>query len=655
MLSAKNVLVKEPTPVGVLIVEDERIVAKDIEHTIRDLGYASVGIAGSCAQALSLARTTRPGLVLMDIRIQGDKDGIETAALLKLEMDVPVIFLTAHSDGTILARAAQISPHGYLLKPVRAADIGCAIAVSLVRHELETKARRRERWHASLLQSIADAVIAVDAECNVTFLNSAAESALGIPQAAALGAELRSVLRLVGESGELLDFDSVYRAVEQGTDIELPFGRLQNCETNECSHIDRSAAAVVDDGEVLGAVMVLRDVSAAREIQQRLELAERLASLGTMAAGVAHEINNPMTVVVANTSLVSHKLRTLAHKLELASIDLQKEITELHSCAEICDETLEASDRIVNIVRDLRNYSRPPSDTGAGDVYRALDWAIRSTHQLLAHCAEVVVLERVPIKPVALSDTKLGQIFVNLLSNAADAMGAGHADSNKVTIGVRMAETEVIITLSDTGTGMSERVIRRVLEPFFTTKAVGKGTGLGLAITHQIVKAVGGSFDLQSRLGVGTTITMSLPIAEPALTPEAPLDLQAAAGAARVLYIDDDEILRRMAHRMLSEHRVTVLASASEALALLAAGERFDVILCDLMMPTMTGEQFLATIEADYPELVDRVVLVTGGAIGSEGVAFLSVTKGRVLYKPFDLDTLEAMIKEVAAETQLPS
>lgn len=642
----------ENRDVGIMIVEDEHIVARDIEHTIRDLGYTSLGIASSSERALALARETAPSLVLMDIRLKGESDGIETAALLKREFDIPVIYLTAHADQSTLHRAALTSPHGYLLKPLRSADLQSAIAVGLVKHRLEIENRKRERWHSTLLQSIADAVVAVDAECRVTYMNKGAEDMVGFPQTVALGKELRLILRLMDEDGAPLDFDSVARSVRAGETIDLPPGHLQNLTTGRDLFVERSTSSVVDHDEVLGAVMMLRDTTAARAVQRRLVLSERLASLGTMAAGVAHEINNPLMVVTGNTSLLAHRLRALAKTLKTANGELLAERSDIDSFGEICDEILEAGSRIREIVSDLGAFSRPPSsDESMGDVSRALQWATRSTRHLLRHCAKVEI-EIEPVPPVVLDDTKLGQIFVNLLSNAADAIGAGDADRNRVHIALDMSATGLVrIRFSDTGCGMSESIIRRVLEPFFTTKDVGRGTGLGLSITHHLVTSVGGHFDIQSEEGHGTTITLDIPVAPtPRHSEPTPPHVSASRGA-RILFIDDQESIRKVVSRLLSHHEVTVASTGTDALTLLGEGRTFDIILCDFMMPMMTGEQFLGRVRKFYPHLVDKVAFVTGGAIGTRESHVLSQSQQRVLKKPFKLQELESLIAEFSSRS----
>ena len=630
--------------VTVLIVEDERIVAKDIEQTIRDLGYRSAGIASSCDKALEVAQRVRPTIVLMDIRIKGPVDGVETAALLRKFLDVPIIFLTAHADTATLARAAQTSPYGYLLKPVRASDIQSAIAVGLVKFRLERESRQREQWHSTLLQSIADAVVAIDAECRVTFMNKGAETICGLAEKAALGQELRAVLRLLDEEGERIDYDDECQTLLRGKATQASAGRLENHSTGASVFIERSSAPVVDRGEVLGAVMVLHDMTADHKVQKRLELAERLASLGTMAAGVAHEVNNPLTVVSGNTSLLVYRLRALHATLSEVGGALSTQLTDIADMEQVCSDTLEAANRIRDIVRALGSFSRPKA-TEPGDVASAIAWAAHSTSHLLSHRARIEI-EQVAVPLVVIDKTKLGQIFVNLLSNAADAIRSGDMENNVVRIGVTQVEPDSVqITISDTGVGMPASVVRHVLEPFFTTKDVGRGTGLGLSITHHLVTAVGGHFDIRSEEGIGTIIVLDIPVAPPPPASDFKLtSVPKSEAKLRILFIDDQDSVRIAVGRLLGAHTVFLSSDGANALERIGRGEEFDLILCDVMMPMMTGEQFLEEVTERFPRLVDRIVFVTGGAIGRHETMFLENTTHRIIQKPFELDELERVI-----------
>lgn len=485
-------------PASVLIVENEAIVATDLSETLGAMGYEPTGIAASADEALLRATERCPDIVLMDIRIRGPRDGIETAALLRERFDVPVVYLTAHADETTIRRARETQPHGYLMKPVSSADLRSAIEIGLHRHEMEKRLRERERWFSTTLHSISDAVIAVDPAGTVTLMNPTAELLTGVKSADAIGRPAREVVRLLDPAQPASPLDAVL-ATKQVVRIEQ--APLYHASGTSRVIAD-SAAPVLDEDELLGAVMVFRDITEQKALQKQLELTDRLASLGTMAAGVAHEVNNPLSVVIANAAFIIEEL------------EATREATprQVGMLLEVTREIASAGARIGRIVSELQAFARPspPPTSGETDVAQAARWAVRATAQEYRYRARVQLqLESCP--RVALDETRLGQIFVNLLVNAAHAIAPGQIDRNSVAITASAEGSNVLIEVRDTGAGMPADVMKRIFEPFFTTKDVNVGTGLGLAICHGIVTSAGGRIEAESEPGRGSTFRIWLP------------------------------------------------------------------------------------------------------------------------------------------------
>lgn len=264
------------TPYSILIVEDERIVAADLQQTLEGMGYDAFAIASSADEALARASERVPHLVLMDIRIKGKRDGIETATLLRERHGVPVVFLTAHADEATLDRAKKAEPHGYLMKPVRPAELRSAVEVSIYKHEMERRERERERWFQTTLRSIADSVIAIDVSGTLRFMNPAAEEMLGHPEAELVG---RSMAEMSARIEVLLPDGATPLPRDQAPSARALAGEVvQHAEL-----LVRSAAApagrwfAVDarpvkdpDGSIQGAVIVSRDVSELRLAREKL-------------------------------------------------------------------------------------------------------------------------------------------------------------------------------------------------------------------------------------------------------------------------------------------------------------------------------------------------------------------------------------------------
>lgn len=390
----------------------------------------------------------------------------------------------------------------------------------------------------------------------------------------------------------------------------------------------------------------LRDVALRREqkkMQDQLMISDRMASMGTLASGVAHEINNPLSCVLANLDLAAGEIEERAAKLGLG--------LELGELREELRDARAAAERIRNIVRDLKLFSRSEEDkTGAVDVERVLESTLRMAWNEIRHRARLV--KRYGKPPlVEATESRLGQVFLNIIVNAAQAISEGRAETHEIRISTGTDERgRVVIEIGDTGPGMSPVVLSRLFTPFFTTKPVGVGTGLGLSICHRIVTDFGGTIEATSELGKGSTFRIALPPARrdrsEVAAPPTPPDI-AAGKHGRVLVVDDEPMIAKAVQRTLaSEHEVIATGSAAEALHRVEAGERFDVILCDLMMPHMTGMELHAELLRVAAEQAGKMIFLTGGAFTPRARQFLDETPNLRVEKPFDTMHLRTLIND---------
>jgi CheY-like chemotaxis protein/anti-sigma regulatory factor (Ser/Thr protein kinase) len=255
------------------------------------------------------------------------------------------------------------------------------------------------------------------------------------------------------------------------------------------------------------------------------------------------------------------------------------------------------------------------------------------------------------VPPVLADETRLAQVLVNLLVNAAHAISEGRVEANTIRLATRANDAgEVLITVTDTGSGMSAAVVHRIFEPFFTTKPIGSGTGLGLAIAHNLVQGMGGRITVDTAPGRGTIVSVILPAASApppsASAPPASAPSPAKQRPGRVLVIDDERRVAASIERLLErDHDVTCLQSARDALVLLEANAGFDLILCDLMMPELSGMDLHQHLRASNPGLADRLVFMTGGAFTPAAQAFLARVPNERFDKPFDAATLRALVR----------
>ncbi len=386
------------------------------------------------------------------------------------------------------------------------------------------------------------------------------------------------------------------------------------------------------------------------QIRSRLLASDRMAALGTLAAGAAHEINNPMTYLSLNTEHVLRELRALSAKSgEPGMADLDEMVAAL-------TRSMDGAKRIGEIVHNLSLFAR-----GGGaerravvDVRGVLESAIQmASHELLYRARIVRHLADVP--PVFADATSLGQVFIHLLLNAAQSIDEGDATNNEVLVTTMADEGgNAVVEIADTGCGIHPAALPRVFDPFFTVKSTG-GTGLGLSISHGTVKSLGGEITVTSTPGIGSTFRVVLPPCLALRGPPAPADDATTAGTARtrVLVIDDEELIREAIWRALGkECSVTLAASGREALALLSDESRgYDIILCDLLMPDVSGMDLYSETIRAAPALGGRFVFMTGGAFTPKARSFLENVGNPHLEKPIAL----AKLREIVRSSRSPA
>jgi signal transduction histidine kinase len=396
-----------------------------------------------------------------------------------------------------------------------------------------------------------------------------------------------------------------------------------------------------------------------RQLAARLDETERLASLGRLAAGVGHEINNPLAFVMLNLSQSLEKVRPSIRVLgppsgpPLLEDELEDVRTRMMGLTDMLEDCQVGGERIRETVSNLQRLSRQ-SDTNRGslDVHKLIEQSVSMVWNQIRHRARLTRnFGKVP--PIRGNGAALGQVFLNLLVNAAQAIPEGDSERNEIRVSTRVDVgengAEVVVEIGDSGAGMTAEVISHVFEPFFTTKPIGQGTGLGLSVSRQTVKDHDGRITIESELAKGTVCRVFLPVGD---FSEAPHPTVASAsqplqGRGRVLVIDDEPLIGRIIRNALkSEHDVFVVQRAADAIIRLEHGEMFDLVLCDVVMPDLSGPEFYATVAQRWPELVARLVFMTGGAFTPGTVAFMERAPTRVLSKPFKIDGLKRLVRE---------
>ena len=598
----------------ILVVEDEGIIAADIQSRLERLGYKVPAIARSGEEALRFARSTPFDLVLMDIRIKGDMDGIATAQTLKTEMEMPVVYITAHADEETINRATRTEPFGYILKPIRDSELRSAVQISIHKHEMERRLRDSEAWLATTLRSIGEGVIATNTDGEVVFMNPVAEQLTGWSAADAHRRMLMDVLALHDEStGAPAENPVVDLVAGPASGSPARANRAYTLASRTGANATIELACFENRaGDLLGAILVLRDIGGRRDLEKRVMQSQRMEAVANLAAGVAHDFNNQLTVIIGCAEELCESLSggerdrafEIKHAGSLATA-LTSQLLTLSRHQSIRGEPLNLNELVLEM--------QPAISCALGKI-RAL------TTNLGANLGRVRA-----------DRNQLKQVLLNLSLNARDAMPAGgelrvETSNFDILAGGPKAEmfppgAYVRLLVSDCGEGMDQETLSRIFEPFFTTKKPGFGTGLGLSMVHSIVVQSGGHITARSEVGLGTAFEILLPrlaafrkLGEIEGQQMHPGHAAAAAEATpTVLLVEDEDNVRRTMHRHFEKEGYQLLeASDGEEAALIAEtyGEPIHILVTDVAMPGMSGQQLAERLAALRPEI--KVLFVSG-------------------------------------------
>jgi PAS domain S-box-containing protein len=507
--------------------------------------------------------------------------------------------------------------------------------------------------------SIGVAVTTHQPELRNVWVNDAATTLLGYSREELLGG-MNPWDMIAPEDLERLRtrHDNVIREVQSSRGSPSPPVNEVMVVTKNGTRVpmEYSSSHVTIDGNV-ATVSFFRDISdrlRGREererMQQQLAQADRMAAVGLLAAGVAHEVNNPLAYVLLNLQLLER---------DLAGFEASPPPEQLEQCRERLALVRQGVDRIATIVRDLRTFSRGDEHRRSPvDLGEVLEFAVRmAASETQSRASVELSIGEAP--PVLANQARLEQVFLNLIVNAVQAMDEQRVAENRVRVSVRRLGAEdgsdpqaVMVEVADNGSGVDEGAIDRVFDPFFTTKS--QGTGLGLSISRSIVKSLGGQITVENLSGGGAAFRVVLPAAPSSVVPRRTMPApDQAAGGLRLLVVDDEPSVADALRAVLAErHRVTAVTSAAHALDLVSAGVRFDALVCDLAMPGMSGIELHERLGHVDPELARRTIFMTGIA-GSGEADFLAVAGNPSLQKPFDLDDLDAALAHVASDERL--
>jgi signal transduction histidine kinase/ActR/RegA family two-component response regulator len=659
----------------ILVVIDDKENRVAVQDAIRSLSSHKLVEAPDGVVALRLVEEGGVDLVLARTSIQG-MDGFELCRRVRANdktAAVPVVLLaTAQSPVENRLRGLDLGAADFIVQPIEPLELlarlgsvlhSKALADEVRRHNIELAGKVVERTRQ--LEELAGELRAERDALRDTF-NVIEDGLLLLDASGRVQIENNALRRMRGESdtARLASGERLFSGspCESQTDPamreRLAVLARDAATTNATLNRTFSLRGRQFDARAYPAagrrvLLYVRDVTEDRDREVRRLQSEKLASIGMLAAGVAHEINNPASFVLANLEALAELLQSSDGKAkpDLKAAPKPGSSDFRFEAMNIVQESKEGMARIHRIVRDLRAFSRLDEDaTLLTDANAAVDSALSMLRSELRYRAQVERDLRAT-RGVRASAARLGQVFLNLIMNAAHALAAGNPKRNRLYVRSYDDGDHVVIEVEDNGPGIPTEVLPRIFESFFTTKPPGVGTGLGLSISRDIVSSAGGELTVESVPGRGALFRVRLPAAGlGAVTRPKTVPSHKAVQRRRLLAVDDEALLLKAYRRMLlSHHDVETTLGAKEALRLFGQDRAFDVVLCDLQMPEMSGSELYETVRQRWPELAQRFIFITGGACSPEARRFLESPGVACIHKPFQVAELLELIESHAA------
>lgn len=607
----ENVMLRE------LSVESEERFARGFETSIVGMlmldrrgrvlraNDAAAAIAGVTAQVLA----GRPfkELIAVDPYAHGELARLGADPMWQSSSFLAEIERSPEVVRTVQVSISRLMAHGSEYAYAQLVDV---TARQKAEAELKASARRLRE----VIEHLPTAIFVVRSG-RIEYVNSAAVRLLGTASVNEIaGSDLRSYVHPEEEAPLLTAVQSVEDHGVATRVLERSWRRANGTE-----FVAEETLVPISFEGAAAVLILVDDVTERRHMKTQLIQADRLATVGALAAGVAHEINNPLSYVMLHLERLTRRLSDGADQQGAAS-------------------ALEGAVRIRDIVRDLRTFSRV--DEGgrtAVDVHAVLETVLAMAANEMKYRAKVVRDYCDPCR-VLVNEGRLAQVFLNLVVNAVQAIEEGDLESNSIRLATRRDGDNVIVTVSDTGVGIASQDLPRIFEPFFTTKAPGVGSGLGLSICRNLIEGYGGRITVASEVSRGTSFAVSLPTTDEAAprSREGVRRESISNRRGRILLIDDEDQIRMVLAEFLgADHDVVTAADGVAAQQILAADTSFDVVVCDLMMPGVSGVDLYAWVCEHCDGLSERMVFMTGGAFTPKGREFLEQLSRPVLDKPF--------------------
>lgn len=645
---------------SIMIVEDEAIVAKDIETSLAGLGYSICAVVSSGEEALIAAQKTKPDLILMDIMLKGKTDGIETAKQITSHLDIPVIFLTAFSDEGTISRAKEANAFGYLLKPFEERELRTTIEMALYKNAMERKLKQNREWLETILRSIADGVLTTNIDGLIEFCNPVAECLTGWTLGEMTMRRLSEVVCLKKKkdmSAVEINPELIIQnkgGLSQESDLVL-VGR-----DGRQTEVEYNAAPLMHFNEkILGVVFVLRDIAArqkaiAREqtLQRRLFRAQRMESLGMLANGVAEQLHRIIEPMVDYPKLMLNKVAPsddIKQDLEMIQNSAQKAIEILGNLITL-GQMKDCSMQPLNLNEIVEDIVNSPYLKIQKQTFPLIEFQVELAHQ---------------IPPITGCRQNLLELINNLIANAYFSI----TDSGMVRLSTEFVKINepipgfevieageyVVLKVADTGPEMNEEEINRFFEPFagkMDAKYSQRGKGLGTAVAYAIIKGHKGIIDVKSCRGKGTEVIIYFPAyAGPTqlLEQSDNVDIH---GIEQIVVVDDDPELRKttMGYLRSIGYKTIGARNGREAVELVknaaqGQGQAIDLVIIDMIM----GDDFdgLDTYKAILQfNPHQKAIIASGFSITDRIKSAMQIGVGQYILKPYEHEDLAKAVRK---------
>jgi len=630
--------------VRILLIEDNPGDVRLIWEMLTEAKGTQFSLESTDRLTEGLERLARGGIdvVLLDLSLP-DSSGLDTIDRVNARVPgMPVVVLTVHEDEALAIQAVRLGAQDYLVKnQVNPSLLARAVRYAIERKQAE-KALAAEKERLSVtLRSIGDGVITTDMEGTIVSINQVGEKLTGWSQAEAIGKSLEEVFRMVDERDRQPCENPVEKVMETREIVELADSALLVAKDGTERRVVNSAAPIRDrEGETIGVVLVFHDVTEKRRMEEELQRAQKLESLGALAGGIAHDFNNYLTGILVNIGLA---------KTCVAPGD---EVFERLMAAH------EASLRAKRLTQQLLMFSKAEALT---KQRRSVSKVLKDMMSFTLSGSNVSCESRVPddLWVVEFDEGQMSQALGNVMINAREAMPEGgtvEIEAQNVVLeeaqGLPLpAGKYVKISVKDRGCGIARELLPKVFDPYFTTKE--DGAGLGLAVTYSIVRKHDGYIDVESEVGIGSTVHIYLPVAEDEADVEGTeTDWEAFAGSGRILLMDDESIIRDATGMVLRSfgYEVTVARDGAEAIALYREASEsrrpFAAVILDLTVRGgMGGQEAFEILRRMDPEV--KAIVSSGYSDAPIIADFEEHGFCGVVIKPYAPKDLGEVLREV--------